>query len=653
MSDDQDDLRTVTIPGGSFFRVPKDMPEARVEELQNEKFEETIDRVTGAPAWLRQRVGSSPNPADRLSTIRKFAPQSWSYGDDNFVFVHPETQNLTLYNPSGFDFGDVASVSGDIAAGIGGVAGGAAGAVLGGPVGAVAGGAGGTMAARFLAESAMRDKADPYATVDTRSPLRRGADISVEGSMAAMGDMAGRSLPAAVKVTMRGAGPVAKEAQSRFADAKSIGVDLPLGDLSRRRWVQWSQSAAADMFGGGRIAEVSRKATKKIDALTKSPVGKFTPQEGGASLQLGSSSYLKRFQTIAGRKFDQALNGLQDLPVAPANTAVATSNVMQVIGADLPQTGALLTPSLYRALQTDIANGAAPRLSTMRALRTEVGEKLTNPMLIDDAGRGQLKKLYGALTDDIRAAIPPSRLPRFDQANQFYRDRIGFVDDTLQKLAGQGVTPEQAYTWAMGQSGAVSGGGSRLASIRQGMKAPEWDVFVSAVLGRMGRKGDDFDPSKLIRDFDAMSPEAKNVLFNTSPTFRGLRPPLERSIKVLHHMRDGGEMYNRSRTGPTIYWMSLLSGGGMAGALADGVEGAAFGGAFGLMTPWMLAKLWTNPTTVRWMIQPVAKNGFMAHVGRLSAIVASEPDMEGPIRELLDVLSVAGGPPEQSTEGAK
>ncbi|MEH6420974.1 hypothetical protein [Pseudomonas sp. CGJS7] len=107
-------------------------------------------------------------------------------------------------------------------------------------------------------------------------------------------------------------------------------------------------------------------------------------------------------------------------------------------------------------------------------------------MLMQDVPRSQWKALYGALSEDVRAAADaagPAAKQAFSRANAYYRarvDRIEAIEHVIEKAGG----PEKVYR------AAVSGtedGGTTLRAVMQSLPEDGRKVLASAVLRKMGR----------------------------------------------------------------------------------------------------------------------------------------------------------------------
>lgn len=100
-------------------------PKPAPENTQND-----VDNDTGGSWLARILVNSTRNDADGLTTLRKIYPDARPYGDDNYIFTHPDTGRPTLLDPPGLDWGEIADNSRLITE----ILGGTAGAIVGGPV---------------------------------------------------------------------------------------------------------------------------------------------------------------------------------------------------------------------------------------------------------------------------------------------------------------------------------------------------------------------------------------------------------------------------------------------------------------------------------------------------------------------------------------
>ena len=85
-----------------------------------------VNTSRGAPLDVRAVVGNLDDPKQRLDALKLYYEDVRPFGDNNFIFKDKDGEYV-LYNPKGFDTGDIASVGRDITSGItGGVSAGSA-----------------------------------------------------------------------------------------------------------------------------------------------------------------------------------------------------------------------------------------------------------------------------------------------------------------------------------------------------------------------------------------------------------------------------------------------------------------------------------------------------------------------------------------------
>ena len=111
---------------GQRFKLPADVTQEELEQIiakyestpeyaakkaQTDKSweRENIDSESGAPISVSMVVGPSGELSDdeRLKTLRNYYPDAVPYGEDNFIFIDPDSGKFTLYNAPGLDFRDV------------------------------------------------------------------------------------------------------------------------------------------------------------------------------------------------------------------------------------------------------------------------------------------------------------------------------------------------------------------------------------------------------------------------------------------------------------------------------------------------------------------------------------------------------------------
>ena len=388
------------------------------------------------------------------------------------------------------------------------------------------------------------------------------------------------------------------------------------------------------------VNQISSKVTSLADDLSTAA----TKQEAGAIIQKGARGFVSRFQDKSKQLFDNLKKVVPDQePVQVSKTlAFLNDRISQFSGA--PNiTASLINPSIRKlaaALSIDAKDGKLP-FRLLRNLRSDIGRKLSNPSIIDDIPRGELKRLYGSITEDIKdAAIEKggsSGLKSFNRANNFYRAGIKRIDDSIEKIA-QSDTPEKAFRLA---TTGTRDGATKLRALKKSLKPEEFQALQSVVIRDMGKAtagtqlpgGELFSVGTFLTNWNKFSPEAKNVLFSTTKDAK-LRRGLDDLLNASNRIKQAEKMANTSGTARQLITCGV---GVVAGRnLIKGV--ALLGGVRGT------AKLMTNANFVNWLGKSVdlkTNKQLTSHMDKLSAMAISNPEIREDINQYLNVLKEA------------
>ena len=281
--------------------------------------------------------------------------------------------------------------------------------------------------------------------------------------------------------------------------------------------------------------------------------------------------------------FEKDMAGIPATPGTPATS----SPILDESGRPITRPGSAGSP-------------AGPARQTMpyealKDLRTKINAKIQQFNLEPDVNKADLKRLAGALTKDMRAAVAqqgPKALRAFDKANAYtaqLHDDLEQLENIVNKHGG-----EKVFDAAM--SGADRGD----TTIRVVMKAlPEKSrgLFSAAVLKRMGRAnpsnqnelGDVFSTETFLTNWNRLSPGAKSALFDGYGA--GFSHDMDRISKVASNIREGSSFFrNPSGTAPAAGLIETANNLG-AEVLSK------------LMVQKKAAQLMTDPKFVHWLAQ--------------------------------------------------
>jgi hypothetical protein len=220
-----------------------------------------------------------------------------------------------------------------------------------------------------------------------------------------------------------------------------------------------------------------------------------------------------------------ALWGKADQLIAPQGP-VDLNNTKQALDGIVQggRFGSILDNPKLAQIKQALDEGATLQYDEVRKLRSQLGSMLSNPSLVADIPRGEVKRVYGALSEDIRVLAANSgqdAAQAFNRANSYTKAGHERIDDYLEAIAKKANPDEVFRSIAKGGEGL-----KRLNSIKRSLKPEEWDVVSANVVSRLGRAspgqqiaegelamGDVFSINKFATDWEKLGP-AKKILFS-------------------------------------------------------------------------------------------------------------------------------------------
>lgn len=301
--------------------------------------------------------------------------------------------------------------------------------------------------------------------------------------------------------------------------------------------------------------------------------------------------------------------------------------------------------SLSQQFFTDLNsnNGNLP-VQTLTDLKTQIGEKLANTHLLDDVTKGQYKRIYASLSDDIRTAASaksPDALAAFNRQNAYYSAGMDRIDSFLQSTVNKDA-PERAYTAALSDA---QHGATKLYALRRSMSPDQWNDVAAVTArklgmappGSQGVNGDAFSMDSFLTNWNKLNPKAKQALFGgvgDGSLMDNLDAVAQAADQAKQAARWGA---NPSGTAQKSALVGSISG--MAGALGSGNPLIAGGLLAGMGLNHITAKMITNPDFVNWLAKSTTlKPGeLVGHMARLNAAATdmNDPELKGDVQSYL------------------
>lgn len=382
---------------------------------------------------------------------------------------------------------------------------------------------------------------------------------------------------------------------SRAAESLLSRVPGSAGKVTNKAAAQAEEIGEGIEATAGRLAGRSsaEQAGRKITSDIKGPGG-FVERTKGAQERL--------YQNL-----DQQIPPAT--PSSVANTQDALRDLTKIDPGAARTTASLVNPKIKQIaddLAVDAQSGTVP-YSAIKALRTRVGQLLDDG-LVADVPQKQLRRLYGALSEDLGVAARqagPSAEKAFNRANSYTRaraQRLDLLDDVVTRNGG----PEAVFKAA---TAGTNEGATRLRAVLQSLDSDGQKVLSATVLRRLGRAmnsqqddlGDKFSTETFLTNWNKLSPDAKRALFDR---FGGsYTKNVDALAKVAANLREGSQVFkNTSGTGQAGAQLATASAGAAAlGALFSGNPAPLVGVAATIGSANLSARLMTNADFVRWL----------------------------------------------------
>lgn len=467
--------------------------------------------------------------------------------------------------------------------------------------------------------------------------------------------VAGATTAAATRGLVRGRD--GSQMQRTIADFNALGANPSVAQASGNRMLQGAENLlAGGPTSAGVMGRFAERQAEDIGGRLQRLAGNLSPRPSAES---AGRAIEKGVETFRGntRAQQRALYWQADRHI-PAQSPVNVQQTWQELvrltsptpGATAT-TGAMVHPKIAQLrenLAQDVAagNGSIP-YSALRAIRSQIGEQISDFSMTPDAPTRQLKQLYGALSRDMETAARATS-PQASQAAQRANTYTKVLNDRLedvQRVVDKNGGPEAIYTATL--SG-TRDGGTTLRKVMQSLPQDGQKAVTAAVIKRMGMPtpgqagldgAEEFSAATFLTNWNRVSPEAKRALFDRhGPQFS---KDMDRIARVADNIKQGSKVFanpsgTANRAAAISYGLTL--GGSIVQAFFTGnvlAPAAAIGS--GLVANRMARKM-TDPDFVRWLADATA-----APVGAAPALFNSlraigEKNQDQELIEIADAL---------------
>jgi hypothetical protein len=623
-----------------------------------------IDENRGATMGARMAESASRGEGAPLDAVRNFYPEARPFGQDNYLINNGQA----LFNPPGFDMGDLSMAPRIGAEAAGGLLGGFLG-LPGGIPGAMVGAAAGATTAGTLYDAGMRAFGGAE---NTENP---GETIGRMALEAAYGSMSGPLEPGMSPVAAGVDDMVTRLTEPRRGaiEAMNAGGVMPTAGQRGNGVAQRIEGALESSTFGGPIMDQQRQAAvdlfgETIEGMTPMAGTRETAGDRVTSGLRDSTENMRGQVSQAYGAFDDALfaagegmtsripmNNLMQASKEFDNLVARDQGFARMVYQDPDLSAAIssmkgMIANAERNLEEGTNLPEEPTYQVIKDLRSIIGRKIDDAFYQGGEKNG-LKRLYSILSDDLGEGVEMlageagvQARSRADSLNAQMMNRLERLSPIFRNVNDPG-DPENMTRVYTALESSMMNNPELFAEARREMGEEAFNQFRQTWLNRAARAtpgaqdetGEVFSPNRFLTAITKLrqqSPESYEVL-----TY-GLDEGIGVAREMAAMLRESERFINRSRTGNTMGFNMDLTGGGLAGTLGmaagrDPMTSAAIGMGVALSRPvsqYLLAKAFTSPSL----------NRALAKVGRQGR--------QFDARTLSRALVVAGADPDEVEE---
>jgi hypothetical protein len=373
-------------------------------------------------------------------------------------------------------------------------------------------------------------------------------------------------------VTAPGKAATASRTTEVVEAADRLGVDVPRAVASDSRLMQPAGRMVQNVplagepmrkAAEGTIAGLGTKADEVAQGL-----GSGTVQGAGDTARTAIKDWITGESKVKVDKaydvVDKLVNPSVRTPLSATQRMAATIDAERA-NAALPEGG-----KAVGAVLDAIQRPGGLNYEGIKKLRTSVGEMLNGGILPEGMSQGELKRIYGALSDDLGAAVKNAGGARaeaaWERANTFNR-LVAERREQLAKIVGvDGNAPaEKVFDVLAAKAGSTARADiESLAKARKVMSSGEWNEFASGVVGRLGRDAEgNFSPDRFVTAYGKLTPVGKSLLLRSGG--RGdLAQHLDDIATVSSRFKDLQKYANPSGTAQNMTFTGIVGAGYLA-----------------------------------------------------------------------------------------
>lgn len=360
------------------------------------------------------------------------------------------------------------------------------------------------------------------------------------------------------------------QSAGRLSDDLGVKVDLPEMVVGP----EYKQNLAAGLrsvpFAGEPISAAFDKGLKQLEtakAAAGARVGNVaTPEIAGQGVKSSAQTWMTRNSKETTRElYEDVYNRIDQAATRPLQATARISTELQNAMQESTGTAGQAAVNLVREA---INRPGGLNVRGISALRSEVGEHVDALAVNKAPGQRAMGRLYGALTEDLRAAVRqaggPEALRAWEVANREARVIAG-KRQRLSRIVGVGedkLSAEAVLEKVNGLARAKGGNLRDLRLIKEVAGEQQFKDMAATLLDRMGFKDDLglFSADRFLTEYGKLNDGARHLLWGPSKTH------LDDTAMIALKFQQLSSKFNRSNTGIVNSVLKLFANPGVATA---------------------------------------------------------------------------------------
>jgi hypothetical protein len=346
--------------------------------------------------------------------------------------------------------------------------------------------------------------------------------------------------------------PVGSRAASA---AERIGVDVPKGIATDSPLTAFTAQVVARAPGGGPLTKAIEDSREGLQGAVSTAANKaggvIDPAMAGDNYAAAiENSFKPTVKSGVSAAYENVASLMDKGKTTPlSNTQAAAADI-------LARRGESAIDGLGKAVDT-VAEGikrpGGMTFDGIKGLRTHLGEMLDSGVFPEGMSEGELRRLYGALSEDLKTAAFNSGGERgvaaLERANELNKQVVNWKEGIKKVLgpesrSGEGVSGAIVRMASNGSSADLE----TLAKARSAVPKEVWQDIASTAISRLGKsRNGEWTPAAFVTDFRQLSDRGKALLFRSVGSGDVL-PFLDDIAEVSQKFVDRGKLANTSGT---------------------------------------------------------------------------------------------------------